>query len=282
MLKSQHPAPIDYLLVGHLTRDLTPQGYQAGGTVVYAALTARRLGRRVGIVTSHAGDFYAPVLEGIPVITLPAEYSTTFENTETRRGRQQKVLARAQPLDYPHIPEAWMETPLVHLAPVAQEVSPNLVRYFPDAFLGITPQGWLREWDSSGLVRPAEWPEARFVLGNASAVVFSIEDIGRDENRIEELIHACPVIVVTEGAEGARVYWHSDVRRFRPPAVEAVDTTGAGDIFAAAFFIRLQHTQDPWEAARFATRLAAYSVTRRGLTSIPTPQEIEHTAVEVF
>ncbi len=282
MLKRQHPAPIDYLLIGHLTRDLTPQGYQVGGTVAYAALTARRLGKRVGIVTSHADDFYAPVLEGIPVVTLPAEYSTTFENTETPAGRRQHVLARAQPLDYPHIPETWMQTPIVHLAPVAQEVSPNLARYFPDSFLGVTPQGWLREWDAGGRVRAGEWPEARFVLGNASAAVFSLEDINGDESRIEELIHACPVIVVTEGAEGARVYWHSDVRRFRPPPVEVVDTTGAGDIFAAAFFIRLHHTQDPWEAARFATRLASFSVTRRGLAGIPTPQEIESTAVEVF
>ncbi len=282
MLKRQHLAPIDYLLIGHLTRDLTPQGYRVGGTVAYAALTARRLGQRVGIVTSYADDFYAPVLEDIPVVTLPAEHSTTFENTETPQGRRQYVLARAQPLDYPHIPETWMSTPLVHLAPVAQEVSPNLVRYFPDSFIGITPQGWLREWRADGLVRAGEWPEARFVLGNASAAVFSVEDIDGDESRIEELVHACPVIVVTEGAEGARVYWHGDVRRFRPPAVEVVDTTGAGDIFAAAFFIRLQHTQDPWEAARFATRLAAFSVTRRGLASIPTPQEIEHTAVEVF
>ena len=57
---------------------------------------------------------------------------------------------------------------------------------------------------------------------------------------------------------GARLYWNGDVRRFRPPSVKEVDATGAGDIFAAAFFTRLYITRDPWEAARFATPLSAF------------------------
>jgi sugar/nucleoside kinase (ribokinase family) len=64
--------------------------------------------------------------------------------------------------------------------------------------------------------------------------------------------------------------------------VEEVDATGAGDIFAAAFFIRLFNTRDPWEAARFATALAAYSVTRVGLNGIPTKNEIESCLMEVL
>jgi sugar/nucleoside kinase (ribokinase family) len=61
-----------------------------------------------------------------------------------------------------------------------------------------------------------------------------------------------------------------------------VDATGAGDIFAAAFFIRLYKTRDPWEAARFATLLASHSVTRVGLDGIPTAREIEESLMEVL
>ncbi len=61
-----------------------------------------------------------------------------------------------------------------------------------------------------------------------------------------------------------------------------MDATGAGDIFAAAFFERLYQTKDAWEAARFATNLAAYSVTRNGLHGIPTHEEIEHCKMEVL
>jgi sugar/nucleoside kinase (ribokinase family) len=81
---------------------------------------------------------------------------------------------------------------------------------------------------------------------------------------------------------GARIYWNGDVRRFRAPQVQAVDETGAGDVYAAAFFARLLTTRDPWEAARFATQLASISVTRPGLEGIPTPEEIEACMVEVL
>jgi sugar/nucleoside kinase (ribokinase family) len=61
-----------------------------------------------------------------------------------------------------------------------------------------------------------------------------------------------------------------------------VDATGAGDIFAAAFFARLHQTRDPWEAARFATNLASHSVTRVGLSGIPTREEVEGCLMEVL
>jgi sugar/nucleoside kinase (ribokinase family) len=61
-----------------------------------------------------------------------------------------------------------------------------------------------------------------------------------------------------------------------------VDPTGAGDIFAAAFFTRLHATRDPWEAGRFATHLAAFSVTRRGLEGIPNRDEVEICLTEII
>jgi sugar/nucleoside kinase (ribokinase family) len=88
--------------------------------------------------------------------------------------------------------------------------------------------------------------------------------------------------VVTEGAAGARVYWNGDVRRLRPPKMDEIDSTGAGDIFAAAFFIRLYLTRDPWESARFANQIAATSVTKRGLDGIPTSEEIQEYLIEVL
>ena len=72
------------------------------------------------------------------------------------------------------------------------------------------------------------------------------------------------------------------MRKFRAPTVKEVDPTGAGDVFAAAFFIRLYQTRDPWEAARFATQLASISVTRPGISGIPTPSEVKANLIEVL
>ena len=89
-------------------------------------------------------------------------------------------------------------------------------------------------------------------------------------------------MAVTEGNNGSRLYWNGDVRRFPAPLMDDVDPTGAGDIYAAAFFWRLFATRDPWEAARFATLVSAVSVTRPGLEGVPTSEEIQSCQVEVF
>jgi hypothetical protein len=274
--------PIDYLMIGHLTIDLTSDGPRLGGTTAYSALTVQALGLRVGIVTSWGAELPLGRLQTIPVASFPAEVSTTFENLETPSGRVQYVRSVAPRLDYYQIPEPWRNANIVHLGPVAQEVEPGLVRNFPSSFIGVTPQGWLRGWGKDGRVYMTEWPEASFVLERTGAAVISAQDLDNDENRIDEMAASCSVLAVTEGSQGVRLYWKGDVRRFRPPEVERIDTTGAGDIFAAAFFVRLYMTRDPWEAARFATQLSAISVTRRGLASIPTPEEIDECMVEVF
>lgn len=274
--------PVDYLAIGHIAVDLTPRGPRIGGSVSYSALTARALGLRVGIVTSWAAEVPLNGLQGIPLVNLPAENSTTFENIYTKQGRLQYLHHVAQPIHLNAIPEAWQSASIVHLAPIAQEVDPSLVRNFPNALIGVTPQGWLRSWDSTKRVRATEWPEASFVLQRVGAAIISAEDIAREESRIDELAAAARVLAVTEGASGTRLYWHGDVRRFRPQEVEEVDASGAGDIFAAAFFVRLYTTRDPWEAARFATLLSAYSVNRVGLDSTPTQEEIQEGMLEVF
>ncbi len=274
--------PVDYLVIGHITCDLTPNGPRIGGTASYATLTARALGLRVGVVTSFGGEIPLDGMDGIPIVNYPAERSTTFENIPTPGGRIQILHSVASPLGFYQIPDPWRHAPLVHLGPVAQEVEPEIVRYFPTSLIGITPQGWLRAWESDGRVYPSEWPEESFLLSQAGAAVFSLEDVSGDEARIEEMAAYGRVVVVTEAAQGARVFWNGDVRRFRPPQVVEIDATGAGDVFAAAFFYRLYNTRDPWEAARFANQIAAYSVTRPGLEGIPTHEEVRESMVEVF
>lgn len=274
--------PVDYLVIGHLTRDLTPEGPRLGGTAAYATLTAQALGHRVGVVTSWAADLPLGQLRSIPIVSYPSEQSTTFENVMTPAGRIQFIRHVAPKLDLYHVPEPWRNASIVHLGPVAQEVEPSLVRSFSAALIGVTPQGWLRTWNAEGRVSVAEWPEATFVLQRVGAAIISSEDVSGDEGRIEELAAYSRVLVVTEANQGARVYWNGDVRRFRAPALQEVDSTGAGDIFSAAFFTRLFTTRDPWEATRFATQLASFSITRPGLSGIPTADEIQESMVEVY
>ena len=274
--------PVDYLVIGHISCDLTPGGARLGGTATYAALTARALGLRTGVVTSWGGELPLDILDGIQVSNMVVEHSTTFENIYTLDRRQQIIHHLAPDILYNNIPRNWRGAPIVHIGPIAGEGKSLVDGRFPTSMLGLTPQGWLRTWDEEGHVQIGSWLEALQALPKADAVVFSIEDVGGDEEQIEAMVNRSRVLVVTEGAAGARLYWNGDLRRFRALHVKEVDPTGAGDIFAAAFFWRFSITHDPWTAAKFATQLASFSVTRRGLEGIPTRQEIQTCLVEVI
>jgi sugar/nucleoside kinase (ribokinase family) len=273
---------VDYLVIGHVAHDLTPSGPRLGGTVSFAALTARALGLRVGVVTAAGSEASLEPLKDIPVISIESPQSTTFENIYTKNGRVQYLRAQASPIDFNSVPESWQRSPIIHLAPIANEIDSILPKQFSPTLLGITPQGWMRQWNSEGRVAPRTWTNAESALMQADAVAFSREDVGGDHELIEHLAHQTRVLAVTEGAAGSVLYWHGDRRRFRAAQVEEVDATGAGDVYAAAFFVRLFTTHDPWEAARFATLLASHTVTRVGLDGIPTAEEIRECMMEVL
>ena len=282
MLNLVTPGPVDYLVIGHVAHDLTPTGPRLGGTVAYSALTARALGLRVGIVTSVGPETSLGSLKDIPIISIESPQSTTFENIYSKQGRLQYLRAQAAHIDLNSVPELWRRASIIHLGPLANEIEPILPKDFSPALLGITPQGWMRKWDVDGRVSPSAWTDAESALAQAGVVVISREDVGSDDEVIEHMAHQTRVLAVTEGAAGAVLYWNGDRRRFRAPEVQEVDATGAGDVFATAFFVRLFKTRDPWEAARFATLVASRSVTRVGLDGTPTQSEIESSLMEVL
>ncbi len=275
MTSASLPETVEYLVIGHLACDRTSRGLQLGGTAAYAALTARALGWRVGVVTAWGSEIPLDALEGVAMYSKPADRSTTFENVYTEHGRLQYLHALAPSLTLADVPPLWRRAAILHLGPIAQEVRISADEILPAEFLGLTPQGWLRAWDTSGRVRPTEWPDAQGMLARANAAVLSREDVNGDEHRIRAMAAWCPILVITAGAAGADLYWQGKKYHEEAPPQPEVDATGAGDIFAAAFFCRLKQTEDPLHAVRFATRLAALSVTRPGLTAIPTQAEIE-------
>lgn len=265
---------VDYLAVGHITVDVSANEKRIGGSVAYAALTAQALGMKAAIVTAWAEDLPLGPLQNIPIVNIGAEASTSFENIYTDAGRTQRVIAQAPFLEFHHVPEAWRSPRILHIAPVAREVSPRILKYFTESTIGLTPQGWLREWDDQGNVQIADWEESDHILGRADATIIGLEDVNGDQTRIERMAYACPILVVTDGSRGAKLYTHGEETTIEAPSVTEVDPTGAGDIFAAAFLVRLHRTGDALDAVRFATQLAAVSVQRPGLEGVPTQDDI--------
>lgn len=275
--------PADYLTIAHLTKDLAASGYTLGGTAAYASLTARNFGLKTVLLTAGSGALDLKPLAGIEIHNKLSPYDTTFENIQTPAGRVQMLHETAETLTPADIPERFHTAPIVHIGPVAHDADEGVVEIFsPDSLIGITPQGWMRRRDETGRVFFKEWHPQAALIERADAVVLSDEDVHRDESIINDYAQMFRLLVVTEGYNGARVYWHGDARHFSAPQKDASDPTGAGDIFAAAFFIRLKSTQDPWASAAIAVQLASLSVTRRGLQSVPRPEEVQSELIEIL
>lgn len=275
--------PADYLTIGHLTRDLAGAGYSVGGTAAYASKTAKSFGLRTALISAHTIGIDLDALKGIEIIRKLSPEETTFENIQTPKGRTQILHSVAQRICSIDIPQRLTQTPIVHIGPVANEVDENVVSMISDdCMVGVTPQGWMRQRSSNGKVSYQPWHPSHVLTQRADAVVISDEDVWKDETTINDYAQLFKLLVVTEGYNGARVYWHGDVRHFSAPRVDALDATGAGDIFAASFFIRYKSTCDPWESAAAAVRLATLSVTRKGLDGIPRPEEVQSSIMEII
>ena len=269
-------SPVDYLLIGHITQDLDKEGGRhLGGTVSFAGGMARALGCKTGIVTSAGPEADLSPLDGIEIVCLEAPISTTFENRYSDDGRMQYLHHCAKRISASDIPVEWFDTPIVHFGPLVDEIDLQLLGRVRESFVGLTPQGWMRKWDATGLVSRTEWEAAAEVLPLADATVLSIEDIENDWELAREWAARTHILVVTQAGDGATFFVDGESHQLSAPHVEVVDPTGAGDLFAAAFFARYRELGDVLAAGRFAIELATASVLRSGLDSWPLHSEIE-------
>lgn len=266
-----------YLLVGTVTKDLLPEGnFTVGGTVTYASTMAKSLGWQPVIVTRASSEFAPPAhLADVDWRILPASNTTTFRNVYYPEGRVQTIGPVAEGIQADDIPLDSRQAAIVHLCPLAQDVDPAVANIFEKALLTATPQGWLRQWDEQGIVSLGGWQTMDKILPHMQVAVFSIEDVENDWSIIQRWIKQIPVLIVTEGEQGCTIFHEGQSQSVPPRPATPTDLTGAGDVFAAAFFIRLQETNDLWASARFANVAASMAIERPGPAGVPTRAEIE-------
>jgi sugar/nucleoside kinase (ribokinase family) len=264
----------EYTAVGHVTIDELEDGSRRpGGSALYGALQAARLGLRTLIVTRGRAQeierLLAPYREELELEILPASRTTTLGTRGTGDRRRQWLLAWAGPITG----DAAADTAILHIAPVARETP---ARWPGSAsFVGLTAQGLIRRWPEAGgeishapLAADALPPRCdAVVLSEAEraycAPLFAgrepVSSRGRRRSSRGAADEAGPLIAVTAGAAATRLYLPdtSELAVEQPAGVETVDDLGAGDVFAAALFVALHEGTGPREAIRFAHAAAA-------------------------
>ncbi|MCC6460809.1 MAG: hypothetical protein IT260_10095 [Saprospiraceae bacterium] len=258
-----------FLCIGHLCHDRLAERFVLGGTAAYVSLLVRQLGYSTAILTSLGPDFAFHSLfeeQGIPLSAKPAAHTTVFENIYHEGQRTQYLHARAADLQPADAPLAWQDAGIVLFCPIADEIDAGLFQVFPKALKGATIQGWLRQWDAQGRVRPKamDWGQ----LAGLDVVILSDADIAGLDGALEALRAQVPLLVLTQSAAGATVFQGATARHFPAYPVQELDATGAGDVFAAAFMLRFAETAEIDQAAGFAHCAASLVVEGIGVDKL--------------
>jgi pfkB family carbohydrate kinase len=277
----------DYVTVGHVTVDViaADASRRPGGGAFYSALQAARLGLRALIVTQGSAPeieaLLAPHLDELELCILPAPVTTTLATSWPGGQRHQRVLAWAGPIAGP----IEVDTRILHFAPVARE-TPATWRGCA-GFVGITPQGLARTWDTltgaAGTeLRSTRLPSNRDSLDAllphpCNAVVISEQERAACAPLLAAASATGAVLAVTAGPGATSVQLpDGEIARAQAPAVAApCDDLGAGDVFAAAFFIGLHEGLSPNRAAAFGNAAAAIRIEGVGAGAIGDRRAIE-------
>lgn len=265
------------LSVGHVVWDKVDGGNVLGGSVSYAALTAKRLGWDAAVLTAASDDFAAERdLPGIAVQARPSRATTRFMNRYDASGlRLQYLLSRADDVDVTDLKAAWRAPDALLLGSVASEIPRHAASAFQAGVVGALAQGWLRHFAADGAVSPQPWPDPAGDLFGVHVLFLSVHDVAGDVQKARDMLEYVPIVALTRGWEGMDLITRDAVHSVPTLPRPEVDPTGAGDVFAAAFLVRYQETEDPLEAAAFASCAASCVVEGVGTSTLGDRAEVE-------
>lgn len=274
----------DYVTIGHVTLDVIeddPAGprSQPGGGAFYSALQAARLGLRTLILTGGVPDevqrLLAPYRDELDVRVLRSQSTTTLATWGKGDARVQCVRAWAGPIGQPPAGDAALDelsgAAIVQLAPVARETTSWTA--IEGRFVGLTPQGLVRAWGADGRIgTTALDPHA--LPRRLDAVVMSEGERAACSPLLQR---GDAIVAVTAGAAPVELCLPGGQRTYASPiAVHAArEDLGAGDVFAAAFFVALARGEPASRAARYASAAAAIRVAGVGPAAIGDRAKIE-------
>lgn len=110
-----------------------------------------------------------------------------------------------------------------------------------------------------------DWlPDGALLLANADEVRALSPEPDDDDAALDHLVERGLTVVLKRGGEGALVASGADRLPVPATPVPAVDTTGAGDAFAAGVLAALHHGSDLVEAVRQGNALGARAVSQVG------------------
>jgi len=269
-------------VIGSTTIDNIVQGdrswFKIGGATTYAGITYSRHGIKTLAVTNIAKRDPEIIKklrkEKIKVCSGQTEATTRFINYLDNDNRRQKIKQRAAPISCAQIRNALEGLNLVHLGPLhPSDIDIQAIKSLNkgDLYVILDAQGFVRSVENE-LVYPAVSTGLTDALRISNLVKASIQEykaiIGFYQIDLSGLMRRFKIneFIVTSGEKGGFVktifeetvqYQASKAKK--ADSVKSIkDSTGAGDIFLAAYVIsRILKRQMIANASQYAAKLVA-------------------------
>ena len=157
---------------------------------------------------------------------------------------------------------------ILHITGMYQEVVEKASKYAK--FLSLNPGTVLSTYGIDSLYKIMERANIIF-LNKKEITLLTGENLEEGSKLLIEM--GIPMVVVTCGKRGANLYTSEGVIHSSPLEVKSIDTTGAGDAFAAGFIASFVKNQEIRQCLQFGNVMSSKCVGNLGAINIPT---IEH------
>ena len=283
-----------------------------GGSVSYCSLALRTYTRDAKIsIISHIGklNFNNSLLDKIKNKNIDLrgiKYSkvknTNFVLDYFDHTRTLTLKSRSPNLDFNDIPLDFLKNPpdVFVLVPLCNEISyeyvSQILKKFPDAYIGIDLQGFIRKIDEDGKVKYVYDTE---IIANMRKIIDLIGDrlilkgseeemklIAGECDDFDEVMTHCyeynnnGIYIMTLGEKGSMLTKRGE-NILKIPAFKAkrvVDETGAGDVYFSIFLYEFIHLDKSWKSieksAYLASAAASFLVEKKGSAGFETKKAI--------
>ncbi len=293
---------MDLIILGHLVKekiifsDGREMGPVLGSPVAYGSVAAAKLGLKVGIVTKIGKDMPEVLLKVFKEAGVDTEGLRIGDNTSTnfliyeKSGKKRlEFLKKANDITFKDIPEKYLNCPVFLICPVDYEVPFELLQKlsFLKKEMAVDLGGY--GGASSRADRFAEKEKLSYLkkiipffkmvkAGREDCQCLFEQDSINEKEIVTKFIEwGAEIGIITLGNQGAIVA----IKRgsFQVPAFqsEAIDCTGAGDVWHAGFLVEYLRSKDVEKSALFASATASLVIEKTGgvfASRMPTAEQV--------
>ena len=249
--------------------------WQLGGVVAYAGITFKRLGINTVVVTNVAEKDISILdslrNEGIHLFRGDSKNTAEFINYIIGNDRRQEMPQAADPIKLDQLKTLIDMVDHLHLGPLQpNDFDLDLLEFIKLTKLrtSLDVQGYIRSTRKNRVIK--------YASKNLSSALSCSQIIKGDEEEISlilnfyktsitELMHRFNImeIIITDGFRGGRIKTNGggEICYNAKPINSFVDSTGAGDVFFAAYIMfHFYEGRNIVEASEMAAKLAAEQI----------------------